>query len=75
MTIRYPKYTIGDKFLALVGKKRAVYIPGDVYKTLGPYVIVQAKKESFWRALFRSKKQNPPTGWIYPFWERDHNGR
>ena len=66
MTIRFPKSTFGDKLLALAGKKRAVYIPDDIYKKLGPYIIVQAKRESFWRALFRNKNQNPPAGWIYP---------
>ncbi len=66
MTIRFSEPTVGDKFLALIGRKRAVYIPTNIYKTFGPYVIVQAKKESFWRALFRAKDQNPPEGWFYP---------
>jgi hypothetical protein len=55
MTIRFLEFTVGDKFLTLVGKKRAVWIPADVYKKFGPYVIVMAKKESFWRTLFRPK--------------------
>jgi len=66
MTIRIPKPTAGDKFLALVGKKCAVYIPSDIYKTYGPYVYAEARKESFWRALFRSSNEDPPEGWIYP---------
>ncbi len=66
MTIRFPESTVGDKFLTLVGKKRAVWIPEDVYKKFGPFVIVQARKESFWRALARPKNQNPPEGWFYP---------
>mgnify|MGYP001172910445 FL=1 len=66
MTIRFSEPTVGDKFLALIDRKRAVYIPANIYKTFGPYVIVQAKKESFWRALFRAKDQNPPEGWFYP---------
>ena len=66
MTIRFPDSTVGDKFLTLVGKKRAVWIPADVYKKFGPFVIVQARKESFWRALARPKNQEPPEGSFYP---------
>lgn len=66
MTIRFPESTVGDKFLTLVGKKRALWIPKDVYRQFGPYVIVQARKESFWRALFRLQNQEPPKGWFYP---------
>ena len=29
MTIRFPETTVGDKFLALMGKKRVVWIPTD----------------------------------------------
>jgi len=50
----------------LIGKQRAIFIPPDVYKRFGPYVIVQPQKESFWRALVRSKKEEPPEGWFYP---------
>ncbi|ABW68744.1 hypothetical protein Dole_2941 [Desulfosudis oleivorans Hxd3] len=56
MTYRVPEATFGDKILALLGKKRAIRIPEEAYKNLGPYVIVRARKESFWRALFRPKK-------------------
>jgi len=66
MTIRFQEFTVGDKFLTLVGKKRSVWIPADVYKKFGPYVIVQAKRESFWRALARPKNQEPPVEWFYP---------
>jgi hypothetical protein len=66
MTIRFPESSVGDKFLTLAGKKRAVCMPADVYKKFGPYVIVQAKGESFWRALFRPQNQEPPKGWFYP---------
>lgn len=55
MTYRIPKKTLADKLLALIGKQRAISIPADVYKRLGPYVIVQAQRESFWRALVRPK--------------------
>ena len=66
MTIRIPEKTLADKLLTLIGKQRAIFIPPDVYKRFGPYVIVQPQKESFWRALVRSKKEEPPEGWFYP---------
>jgi len=59
--------SFADKLLAKMGKKRALWIPSDVYKRFGPYVIVQARKESFWRALLRPKNQAPPKGWFYPW--------
>ena len=43
MTIRFPKRTIADEVLDLVGKKRAYRIPGDPYKH-GPYSYVMAGK-------------------------------
>ena len=58
MTFRIPKETFADKILALMGKKRAIWIPIDVYKRFGLYVIVQAKREYFWRALFGLKIRN-----------------
>jgi hypothetical protein len=66
MTIRIPEETFADKLLAVMGKKRAVWIPADVYKRFGPYVIVQAKRESFWKALNRPKNQEPSEGRFYP---------
>jgi len=66
MTFRIPKETFADRILAMIGKKRAIWIPRDVYKRFGPYVIVQARSESFWQALFRPKNQEPPEGWFYP---------
>ena len=66
MTIRIPEETFADKLLAIMGKKRAVWIPADVYKRFGPYVIVQAKRESFWKALARSRNRELSEGWFYP---------
>ena len=65
MTFKIPEGTFADKLLAMMGKKRAVWIPPDVYKRFGTYVIVQAKKEPFWKALARSRDQEPPEGWFY----------
>ena len=66
MTYRIPEKTLADKLLALIGKQRALSIPENAYRRLGPYVIMQAQKESFWRAFFRPKNENPPKGWFYP---------
>ncbi len=64
MTIRFPKRTIADEVLDLVGKKRAYRIPGDPYKH-GPYSYVMAEKEPFLKALVRSKSKQLPDGWSY----------
>ena len=66
MTIELPKTTFLDRLLTLIGKKRAVRFPFELYDKLGPYVYAVAQKESFWRALFRPKNQDPPKGWVYP---------
>jgi hypothetical protein len=50
----------------MLGKKRAVRLPMDAYEQHGQYVYAKAEKESFWRALLRSKREDPPTGYIYP---------
>ena len=66
MTIELPKTTFADKLLALIGKKRAVRFPFEVYEKFGEYVYAVAQKESFCRALFRPKSHAPPEGWVYP---------
>jgi len=66
MTYRIPEKTLGDKLLALIGKQRAISIPENAYNRLGPYVIMQTHKESFWRAFFRPRNEDPPRGWFYP---------
>ena len=65
MTVRIPHPTIGDTILAYCGKRRAVTVPGDVYQKFGPYVSLCLEKESFLRALLRSRNQDPPKGWFY----------
>ena len=66
MTFKIPKENFADRLLALIGKKRAIRIPTEAYKKYGPYAYAKTERESFWRALFRSKNHNPPAGWIYP---------
>ena len=56
MTIKTPPDNILDKILKIMGKERRIVMPEDIGQTekkLGPYVTVKAKKESFWKALFR----------------------
>ena len=65
MAIALPKSTFGDRILAILGKRRAIHIPMEVYKTHGPYVYAQAQRESFIRALLRAKNASLPEGWIY----------
>lgn len=67
MTFRIPEKIIGDRFLAIIGKKRAISIPADAYNRCGPYVILQAKRKPFLRVLVRPKNQKPPNGWFYPY--------
>lgn len=65
MTIRIPERTMGDKVLHILGKKRAVFVPGDIYKKHGPYVYARAQRESFLKALLRKKDGELPDGWVY----------
>lgn len=65
MTLRLPRPDLFDDILRLFGKKRAVYIPPNVYKEFGPYSIIVGKKESFIKALISSKNRILPTGWVY----------
>ena len=55
---------MADKLLEVLGKRRAVFLP-DTSKGLGPYTYVQAKKESFLKALLRPKDLPLADGWIY----------
>ena len=64
MTIIFSEPTLGDKLLAVMGKKRAVFIP-DIYGRFGKYVYGRAVKESFLEALIRPKNQELEEGWFY----------
>lgn len=64
MTIIFSEPTFGDKLLAVMGKKRAVFIP-DIYSRFGKYAYGRAVKESFLEALIRSKNQDLEKGWFY----------
>ena len=59
MTIRIPDDNMLDKILKLFGKEREVIIPEGaekIYKEHGPYVQIKAKKENFFKALFRKAR-------------------
>ena len=64
MTIIFSEPTFGDKLLAVMGKKRAVFIP-DIYSRFGKYAYGRAVKESFLEALIRPKNQELEKGWFY----------
>ena len=64
MTIIFSEPTLGDKLLAVMGKKRAVFIP-DIYSRFGKYAYGRAVKESFLEALIRPKNQELEKGWFY----------
>lgn len=66
MTFRISEGSFADKILSLIGKQIAISIPENAYNRLGLYVIMQARRESFWRAFFRPKNEDPPKGWFYP---------
>jgi hypothetical protein len=60
MTIRVPADNILDKILSLFGKEREIVIPegaGKIYREYGPSVQIMAKKENFFKALFRKNKK------------------
>ena len=65
MTIIFSKPTFGDKLLAVMGKKRAVFIP-DIYSRFGKYAYGRVVKEPFLCALTRPKNQDLEEGWFYP---------
>ena len=64
MTIIFSEPTFGDKLLAVMGKKRAVFIP-DIYSRFGIYAYGRAVKESFLETLIRPKNQELEEGWFY----------
>ena len=68
MTIKLPQPSIGDKILKLLGKKRGVKVPSEVYEKFGPYVYAVAQKESFWKALLRSADEELPEDMIDVFY-------
>jgi hypothetical protein len=58
-----PKEGLPDKILKALGKKRGVKIPEGIFKGFDPVKVdlyVVAQKESFWKALCRSKDEDLP---------------
>ena len=66
MTIRIPKPNFADKFLRLIGKKRAVRLPTNMGR-LGQHFQVVGIRESFWKALIRPKNRMLPEGTVDVF--------
>lgn len=59
MTIELPPPNILDKILSLLGKKRGILRSEEIRRD-GPHTIKRARRESFLKALFRSKKKHVP---------------
>lgn len=60
MTIRKPPENFQDKILRLLGKERRLTLPkgaDEFMKNLGAYVLVKAKRESFFKALFTKRDE------------------
>lgn len=66
MTIRIPSPSLADKFLRMIGKKRAVKLPTTMEK-FGPHFQVTGIKESFWKALIRPNCGRLPEGTVEIF--------
>lgn len=66
MTIRIPKPNLADRFLRLIGKKRAVRLPTNMGQ-LGQHFQAVGIKESFWKALIRPKNGMLPEGTVDVF--------
>lgn len=64
MTIKIPKPGLTDKILKILGKKRGVIIPISEYDRFGPYIYSVAKKENFFKALFRPGNKKLPDGMV-----------
>ena len=72
MTIQMPRENFSDKILKFLGKKRGARIPEGVFRNFDPLkvdVYAVAQKESFWKALSRSKDEALPEGFfnLYDF--------
>jgi len=56
MTIRTPPENFLDKVLKLFGKERRIIMPaevGKIYDEKGPYAQIKARREGFFKTLFR----------------------
>ncbi|MFQ5561436.1 MAG: hypothetical protein ACE5FU_12760 [Nitrospinota bacterium] len=62
MTIKFQNPNALDKVLHCFGKRRAVFLPSNI-DAHGYYL---AKRENFFRALFRSPYTPLPENWVYP---------
>jgi hypothetical protein len=56
MTIKIPPENLLDKLIKLFGKERQIIMPAEtekIYSDKGHYVQIKAKREGFFKALFR----------------------
>lgn len=61
MTLKIEKPSFPDRVLAVLGKRRAVYIPSGMQ----PFGYYETRRESFVRALLRPRGAVLPNGWVY----------
>lgn len=64
MTVKLPEANFFDRILKFFGKSRGVMIPPDIQNKYGRYVYARAKRENFWKALFRPKGKELPKGFV-----------
>jgi hypothetical protein len=62
MTLRIPKPNVADRFLRLIGKKRAVLLPKNFGKC--SHYQINGRKENFFKALIRPTNSELPEGTI-----------
>jgi hypothetical protein len=66
MTIRIPKPSMADRFLRILGKRRAVQLPSNMGQ-FGDHFQAVGIKESFWKALIRPKNRKLPESTVNIF--------
>jgi len=66
MTVMIEPPSWPDRWLASIGKQRAIHMPDNMPLN----VYCAARRESFLRALLRPRGKQPPPGWVY--WNEDN---
>jgi len=68
LTLRFPEPSLADKFLRLIGKKRAVHFSNIQYADQAQII---GQKESFLKAFFRPTSKEIPSGSMNVFFIED----
>lgn len=64
MTIKIPERNMWDRLLNAFGKKRGVIIPTNPCQQFEGDIYTSARKENFWKAVFRPKDKKLPDGMV-----------